>query len=304
LLPGETERTSEPHETMLQMVRENYFETLEIPFVRGRGFTAQDDRRSPRVGIVNQTLARKFFPDEDPLGKRVTMDKREVEIIGIVADTKYRSQREELQPLLCTSWRQWNEELGGMHFALRTAGEPAALAGSVRRVVAELDGGLPLTEVGSQTARSQDTLGQERLYARLLSFFGGLALLLAAIGLAGMLAHSVAQRTNEIGIRMALGARQANVLRLVIWHGMKLVFLGLAAGAACGYFLQLLLESRYFPSDAWQRQMAGLLYGVRVTDPATIAVIALLLTLVAGIACWLPARRAVCVDPLDALRHE
>jgi putative ABC transport system permease protein len=170
--------------------------------------------------------------------------------------------------------------------------------------VRELDSNLPVTEVSTQTARAQATLGQERLSARLLSFFGGLALLLAAIGLSGVLAYSVAQRTNEIGIRLALGAQTTHVLRLVIWQGMKLVLLGLAVGAACGYALQRLLAGQYFASSAWQRQMAEQLYGVKGTDPVTVAVIAALLTLVALMACWLPARRAAQVEPLVALRHE
>jgi putative ABC transport system permease protein len=147
-------------------------------------------------------------------------------------------------------------------------------------------------------------LGQERLSARLLSFFGGLALLLAAIGLSGVLAYSVAQRTNEIGIRMALGAQTANVLRLVVWQGMRLVLFGLTVGALTGYGLKRLLASQYFAEDAWQRQMAEQLYGVNGTDPLTFFVIAALLTLVALVACWLPARKAAQVDPLEALRYE
>jgi ABC-type antimicrobial peptide transport system permease subunit len=147
-------------------------------------------------------------------------------------------------------------------------------------------------------------LGQERLTARLLTFFGALALLLAAIGLSGVLAYSVAQRTNEMGIRMALGAQAANVLQLVVWQGMKLVLLGLAVGAVSGYGLKRLLASQYFGEDAWQRQIAEQLYGVSGTDPLTFVVIASLLIIVALIACWLPARRAAQVDPLKALRYE
>jgi ABC-type lipoprotein release transport system permease subunit len=147
-------------------------------------------------------------------------------------------------------------------------------------------------------------LAQERLYARLLSFFGALALILAAIGLSGALGYSVAQRTNEIGIRRALGAQVADILRMVIWQGMRLVLLGLVVGAACGYGLKRLLATQYFAPRSWQRQMAERLYGVEGTDPLTFAVIASLLAVVALLACWLPARKAAQVDPLAALRHE
>lgn len=306
LLPGETEKAEGAHITNRQMVRENYFSTLEIPLLAGRDFRPQDDKRSTQVGIVNQTFWHKFFPDEDVLGKRVrdTDGKREIEIIGVVRDTKYSSQREEMEPLLLTPWRQELEAIGEMYFVLRTSSDPAVLAPTVRQIVHELDSNLPVTEVGTQTARSEQSLGQERLYARLLGFFAALALLLAAIGLSGVLAYSVAQRTNEIGVRMALGAQPARVLRLVIWQGMKLVVVGLLVGGAAGYAIKKLMQSQYFDQRTWQQEMARQLYGVSGTEPATVMTIAVVLISVALVACWLPARKAAQVDPLTALRHE
>jgi putative ABC transport system permease protein len=175
---------------------------------------------------------------------------------------------------------------------------------AVRQVVRDLDNNLPVTEVSTQVARSARTLGQERLFARLLTFFGVLALTLAVIGLSGVMAYSVAQRTNEIGIRMALGAQVGNVLRMVIWQGMKLVLLGLVVGAAFGYGLKRLIGSQYIKLEDWQRQLGEQLYGVTATDPWTFGVIASVLLLTALAACYAPARRATKVDPLSALRHE
>ena len=306
LLPGESESTAPERDTMRQVVRENYFATMEIPFLSGREFTPRDDRHAPRVGIVNQTFIRKFFPDREVLGKSVRFpgDKREIEIVGVVADTKYESQREDVKPLLYTPWQQEVAELGEMHFVMRTVSEPTTLATSVRQVVRELDSSLPVIEMGTQSARAQSILGQERLYVRLLSFFGGVALLLAAIGLFGVMAYSVSQRTKEIGIRMAFGAQMASVLRLVIWQGMKLVLFGLTVGALTWYALNRLLQSQYFGPGTWQRGMTQQLYGIKLSDPLTLIVTSSLLILVALIACWLPARRAAKVDPLVALRYE
>jgi len=306
LLPGEDAQTAAARSTARQTVRENYFATLEIPLLRGRGFTPQDDAHAPQVAIVNQAFARQFFPDAEVLGQRITSRRagRAVEIVGVVADTKYRAQRENIKPLLYTPWQQEGAVIGEMHFTLRTVGEPTMLAATVRQVVHELDSNLPVTEIGSQVARSQATLGGERLSARLLSFFAGLALLLAAVGLSGILAYSVSQRTNEIGIRMALGEQPAGVLRLVIVQGMKLVLLGLAVGAASGYGLKRWLDHQSFELWTWQARMAKQLYGVSVNDPLTVIVIALLLLTVALLACWIPARLATRVDPLVALRHQ
>jgi ABC-type antimicrobial peptide transport system permease subunit len=287
LLPGEGEKVSANHMTNRQMVRENYFSTLEIPLLLGRGFTEHDIATSPKVAVVNQTFGKQFFPGEDVLGKRVRerddRKKVEYEIVGVVADSKYNSQRNELQPLLYTPWRQELEAIGEMYFSVRTVGEPTALVASVRQLVRDLDPNLAVTEVGTQIDRSQRSLAQERLYARLLSFFGLLALVLAGIGMSGVLGYSVAQRTNEIGVRMALGAQVGNVLRMIIWQGMKLVILGLVVGGVIAYAIKRVLATQYFDRSTWQRQMADKLYGISGADPATFGAIAAI-----------PAARCAC----------
>ncbi|HEX3187484.1 MAG TPA: FtsX-like permease family protein, partial [Pyrinomonadaceae bacterium] len=305
LLPGETAATAASHEVMLQLVRENYFATMEIPVLRGRQFTVADDGKAP-VAIVNQAFAQQFFPGEDVLGKRVrfTDSDRELEVVGVVANTKYGSQREKIEPMLYRYWQQYPDALGEMHFALRTTGDPSVLATRVREVIRGIDDNLPITQLGTQSARAETTLGPERLYARLFGIFGFVALALAGIGLFGVLAYSVNQRTKEIGVRMAFGAQVKNVILMVVWQGMKLVLLGLAVSSVIGYALVRLLNSEYFDADSWQQKMKGQLYGVTLSDPLTLIVIALLLSLVALIACWLPARRAAKVDPLVALRYE
>jgi len=293
ILPGETAQTEAEHTTNREIVRENYFATMEIPLLRGRGFNQQDNLSAPKVAIISETLARKFFPDDDPIGKRVGFDAKtagQIEIIGIARDIKYNSQREEDTPLIYLPWLQATEETGEMYFALRAAGEPTALAAAVRQAVREVDNNLPIIDIKTQAAQASETLTQERLFANLLSFFGALALVLAAVGLYGVMAYSVAQRTNEIGIRMALGAQTGNVLRLVIWQGMKLVLIGLAAGVLAAFALKQIIASQ--------------LYGVQATDPLTFALVSALLMIIALLACWIPARRATKVDPMVALRYE
>ncbi len=293
ILPGETAQSAALHLTNREIVRENYFDTMEIPLLRGRGFTSRDDASSPKVAIISETLARKYFPDDDPIGKRVSFDSRsagQIEIVGIARNIKYTSQRDEDAPLIYMPWLQQTDELGEMHFALRAAGDPLLLASDVREVVRQVDNSLPIMGLNTQAAQAEEALTSERLFANLLSFFGALALLLAAIGLYGVMAYSVAQRTHEIGIRMALGAQTTSVLRLVIWQGMKLVLVGVVVGTITALALKQIIASQ--------------LYGVQATDPLTFALVGVLLMIIALLACWIPARRATQVDPMVALRYE
>jgi predicted permease len=292
LLPGETVESSPEHTTNLQTVRENYFATMEIPFVRGRGFSPQDNEKAPLVAIVSETLAKKFFPNDDAIGKRVSLDrgKKNIEIVGIVRDTKYNSQRDDTEPLFYTPWRQELDNVGEMYFAVRVGGDPLALVPAVRQTVREVDVNLPVTRVSTQIEQTRTTLTQERTFASLVSFFGALALVLAAIGLYGVMAYSVTQRLHEMGIRMALGARAIDVLRLVIRNGASLALIGIALGLGGAF--------------AATRVMKSMLFGVTTTDALTFAVVSLLILLVAVLACYIPARRASKVDPIKALRYE
>jgi predicted permease len=293
ILPGETAQSETEHSTNTQIIRENYFETMEIPLLRGRRFAESDGATAPKVTIVSETFARRYFPDQDPVGQRIGFDAEtegQVEIVGVARDTKYNNQRDEFEPLVYMPWLQEIHNAGRMSFILRAAGDPAALAPAMREVVRDLDTDLPVTGVGTQEARAREVFSGERVLADLLTFFGLLALLLAAIGLYGVMAYSVAQRTNEIGIRMALGARAASVLRMVMMQGMRFVAVGLAVGMLAALALKRFIESK--------------LYGVDATDPTTFAVVGGALLAVALLACWIPARRATKVDPVVALRSE
>jgi predicted permease len=279
--------------THIHIVRANFFETMEIPIQFGRGLSPQDDARAPHVTVVNQTFARRFFPNENPIGKRLrfgSTQSEEVEIVGVAQDAKYTSLRDEIPPTVYVPWLQELPRLGQMNFEVRAAGDTTNFLAAIRQAVREVDGNLPLFDVKTQVEQASQSLAQERIFAALLSFFGALALALAALGLYGVLAHSVAQRTKEIGVRVALGAEARHVLRLVIGQGMLLVCVGVAAGLILAFWL-----------TKW---LSGWLYEVGAADPLTYGAIALLLAVVALLACWIPARRATKVDPMVALRCE
>ncbi len=279
--------------------RENLLESLEIPLLAGRAFTRQDDARAPRVAVVNQTFANKFFPNESPIGKRFTFNPKkpdEIEIVGLVRDAKYASQREENQPTIYLPWRQTPATMYDASFYLRVMGDPTNLIAGVRQAVREIDENLPVAGFKTQVERANETLQMERLFAKLVTLFGLLAQQLASIGLFSALAYAVSQRTREIGVRMALGASQTDVLKMIVRQGMALALAGVALGLGVAYALAKYLES-------WMR-LSRIFYGVKPTDPMTYGVVAALLTVVALIACYLPARRATRVDPMVVLRAE
>jgi predicted permease len=279
--------------------RENFLETMEIPLLAGRTFNQQDNERAPKVVVVNQTFANKFFPDENPVGKRFTFDPKkpdEMEIVGLVKDAKYARQREDTPPTIYLPWRQNANTMSFGNFQLRVTGDPTAIIAAARQAMREVDENLPLTNIKTQVEQADETLRMERLFAKLVTLFGLLAQQLASIGLFGVLAYAVSQRTHEIGIRMALGASQTDVLKMIIRQGMTLAVIGITLGLGGAYVLTRYLES-------WM-QLSRMLYGIKPSDPITYGMMAVLLTVVALISCYLPARRATKVDPMIALRCE
>jgi predicted permease len=271
-------------------VSEEYFQTVGLPIARGRSFNARDRAGAPNVAIINEQMAQRFWPGGDPIGKQIGLENpnRLAEIIGIVRDGRFRNYRASIQPCYYVPFSQ--EYLGRMSLEVRAAGDPMRLVAPVRRAIHDLDEELIIGNVWTLKSFRDEGLGQERTSAALLSGFGVLAVVLAGIGLYGVLAFAVARRTHEIGIRMALGASRSNVLRLVTTQGMALTLVGLAAGLVCAFGLT--------------RLIASALYGVQPTDPITFAGAAAFVSLVALVASYIPARRATKVDPMVALRYE
>jgi predicted permease len=276
-------------------VMPEFFEALGITLLQGRAFTPQDDASAPKVAIINESMARSCFPQRNPLGMRLgdaSEDARSassLEIIGVVKDARYRGLRVAAprivyMPILQTA----NSRVHS--FIVRTSGDPAQIIAPLRREAQAVDRNVGLGEVKNLEQRVDEYLFRERIVAKLASFFSLLALLLTCLGLYGVLAFAVGRRTPEIGVRIALGARPRDVLKLVIGQGMWLTLSGVGIGLLAA-----------FGATRWLR---GFLFEVSPTDPLTFAAIAFLLTVTALLACYLPARRAVKIDPLRALRHE
>ncbi len=269
----------------------NYFRTLGVPLLSGREFTDRDREGAPRVAIVNETLVRDLFPNTNPIGQRLHVLLREPsswEIVGVVKDSKYRSLGEDSTAYIFLPYLQNPQPAMALH--VQTSRNPKELAAAVRREVQALDPNLPAFNVMSLADNIEISLFPARFGAMLLGVFGFLALLIASIGIYGVMSYGVSERTHEMGIRMALGARASDVLRLVISQGMWLALIGVGIGAGLAWGVTRLVKSY--------------LYDVSVTDPLTFIAIALLLIGVALLACYVPARRATRVDPLEALRYE
>jgi putative ABC transport system permease protein len=276
----------------------HYFSAMGMQVVSGRFFTPDDREDRPRVAIVNETLARHFFPDQNPLGKRIKMGAATgqfpwLSIVGVVRDVKQNALDEETKPALYVSYLQpplpdWKFQY--MFLVVRTQYDSLSLLPALRNTVQALDKNQPVYRVAAMEQLLAHSMAARKFSLLLLALFAALALALSVIGLYGVLAYTVTQRMREIGIRMALGAQRIDVLRLVVKQGMALALIGIAVGLSASFALTRLMKT--------------LLYSVSPTDPLTFTVITLLLTFVALLACWIPARRATKVDPLIALRCE
>jgi predicted permease len=278
----------------LRVVSPGYFATLGIRLVRGRSFSTTDGPSAPPVLVISEETARRYFAGEDPIGKWIDFPwKRDGvrlsgEVVGVVSDVRQHGLSEDVSPHVYAAWDQW--PLDEITVVMRTRGDPAAPLAAVRSIVTSLDRDLPIYDAFTLGSLVDRTLGQPRFYVVLLGAFAGLAVVLAIVGIYGVIAYTVQQRTKEIGIRIALGASQDQVVGMVVWRGLTLALVGVALGSAAAY--------------AVSRVMQSLLFGVSARDPWIFTGVSVLLGSVAVGASWLPARRAARVDPLTAMRAE
>jgi predicted permease len=283
-MPGSNKET----EVYLNFVGAKFLGTMGIPLLLGRDLTENDTETAPKVAVINETMARRFFPNQSPLGKKVGSSPEEV--VGVARDAKFNDIRGEIPPTVYFPYPQHPNRVQQMNFEVRTAGNPTVILPSVRRAVAAVDRNLPLFGVKTQVQQIDGSLVQERLFVKLTSCFGLLALLLVSIGLYGVVSYAAVRRTGEIGIRMALGAQRSDVLWQVLRETILLVAIGLCIGLPAALASTRLIRNQ--------------LFGLKPTDPFTISVATLVLVVVAALAGYLPARRASRVDPMVALRYE
>jgi predicted permease len=273
------------------VISPNFFDVMGIPIVAGRALTDRDLATSPKVVVINEAAVRKYFPNENPLGHHFGSSPEtagDLEIVGVLRDAKYNSVREEAPPTMYVAYRQ--ARMSNATIEVRTAMAPAGAMTAIREAVRQLDPNLPLTDVSTQIEQVERRFQQEKLFAQACTLFGGLALLLASIGLFGLMSYSVSRRTNEIGIRMALGAQRSDVLGLVMRESMLLVAIGVVIGVGLAI--------------AASRLLTTLLFGLAARDPLTMIGAVAVMATVSALAGYLPARRASRVDPMVALHYE
>jgi predicted permease len=280
----------DPH---MQFVSPGYFATLKIPVILGRDFSTRDEKNAPKVAIVNERFAKRYI-DGNPIGRHVGMGgdpgtKTDIEIVGVVADTRYEGLRDEIPYEMYIPHRQMPSQ-NGMTAYVRAAGDPAKLFNALRAAVVEVDSNVPIYRMRTIEEQVDKSLMSERLLASLSTVFGGIATLLAAVGLYGVMAYIVTRRTREIGIRMALGASGGKVVRLVMSEVMLLAAFGVAIGLAGAFVATRFIQTQ--------------LFGIQPADTFTMVIGALGIAAVAAFAGYLPARRATTIDPMIALRWE
>jgi predicted permease len=277
-------------QTRFHIVTPDYFKTLKIPLLRGRDFTDRDDLQTPLVAVINETFARREWPGEDPIGKRFTTPQTHgpITVIGVVADTKHYTATEPAVPQLYAA--HYQVPLIFSSLVARTRGDEMAITSEVRKAIWAVDKDQPMWAVRSLESQVEATLGSTRFLAALLGIFAGVALVLAGVGIYGVTSYGVAQRTHEIGIRLALGASSERVLRDVVGRGVRLTLIAVAIGLAGAVVMG--------------RLASAVLFGVTPIDPTALAGAATVLALVSITACYIPARRASRVDPVVALAEE
>ena len=272
-------------------VSADYFRAMAIPIIQGRGFSGRDDANAPKVVILNQTMAREFFPNENPIGRRMVTGQGAnalATVVGVVGDVRNRGLDAQAQAAFFVPFSQSPDS--AMEVVLLTAVEPTSMATVVRNAVAAIDPEQPVFDISTMDERLAASVAPRRCNLVLLASFALLAMLLAGVGIYGVVSYTVAERTHEVGVRMALGAQRRDVLKLIVAQGMVLLLIGVGVGLIGAFLLT--------------RFLAALLYGVRPTDLATFAAVSLLLAVVTIVACYIPARRATRVDPMVALRYE
>jgi predicted permease len=293
---GFTPTTPQDQEVRINQISEGFFQTFDVSLLQGRTFNEGDNETAPQVALLNETAARFYFSDRNPIGARLGFERGAkaalavYQVIGVVRDSRYNSLREPDSRTVYLPMRQALDQLGRLTLAVRGEGPAIDLTTAVRNELRAAGNDILLTHLATLREQVDQSLLQERLLSTLALFFGLLALALACLGLYGVMSYDIARRTNELGIRMALGARKVDILKLVLRQGMGLVGIGAGSGLIAALSLTSFVSSQ--------------LYGVPANDPLTLCGVALLLVGVALLACWLPARRATQVEPLIALRCE